>query len=182
MNFVVLDELHTYRGRQGADVAMLIRRVRERLETQGTPIQCVGTSATMATEGSQEDRDVLVADVASRLFGTLVERDCIITETLRRATDETLTVEHVRAQLGPAIDAGLRRGLSNVELAEHPLAVWVETRLGLKPSDDGGAWIRAEPPTSAKGQGRVQTDRLRPASPRELLAPMPAPSVGPVTH
>jgi hypothetical protein len=145
LNFVVLDELHTYRGRQGADVAMLIRRVRERLEGQGVPIQCVGTSATMATEGTREDRDALVADVASRLFGTHVERDCIITETLRRATDETLTVERIRAQLGPAIDTGLRAGLSNVELAKHPLAVWVETRLGLKPSDDGGAWIRAEP-------------------------------------
>jgi hypothetical protein len=145
LNFIVLDELHTYRGRQGADVAMLIRRVRERLEGQGVPIQCVGTSATMATEGTREDRDALVADVASRLFGTPVERDCIITETLRRATDETLTVERVRAQLGPAIDAGLSTGVSNVELAKHPLAVWVETRLGLKPSDDGGAWIRAEP-------------------------------------
>jgi ATP-dependent helicase YprA (DUF1998 family) len=29
--FLVLDELHTYRGRQGADVAMLVRRVKERL-------------------------------------------------------------------------------------------------------------------------------------------------------
>jgi DEAD/DEAH box helicase len=31
LRFLVLDELHTYRGRQGADVAMLVRRVRERL-------------------------------------------------------------------------------------------------------------------------------------------------------
>jgi ATP-dependent helicase YprA (DUF1998 family) len=30
LEFLVLDELHTYRGRQGADVAMLVRRVRER--------------------------------------------------------------------------------------------------------------------------------------------------------
>jgi ATP-dependent helicase YprA (DUF1998 family) len=29
LKFLVFDELHTYRGRQGADVAMLIRRVRE---------------------------------------------------------------------------------------------------------------------------------------------------------
>ncbi len=28
LRFLVLDELHTYRGRQGADVAMLVRRVR----------------------------------------------------------------------------------------------------------------------------------------------------------
>src|SRR5205085_11726272 len=48
LSFLVLDELHTYRGRQGADVAMLIRRVRERLEKAGQPILCVGTSATMA--------------------------------------------------------------------------------------------------------------------------------------
>ena len=31
LEFLVLDELHTYRGRQGADVAMLVRRVKERL-------------------------------------------------------------------------------------------------------------------------------------------------------
>ena len=29
LRFLVLDELHTYRGRQGADVAMLVRRVRD---------------------------------------------------------------------------------------------------------------------------------------------------------
>ena len=31
LDFIVLDELHTYRGRQGADVAMLVRRVRDRM-------------------------------------------------------------------------------------------------------------------------------------------------------
>jgi ATP-dependent helicase YprA (DUF1998 family) len=129
LNFIVLDELHTYRGRQGADVAMLMRRVRERLEVQNRPIQCIGTSATMATEGRKDDRDALVADVASRLFGTPVASDCIITETLRRVTDETLTVERIRAQLGPAIDDGIGQNLSNADLAKHPLAVWAETRL-----------------------------------------------------
>jgi ATP-dependent helicase YprA (DUF1998 family) len=32
LKFLVLDELHTYRGRQGADVSMLVRRVRETLK------------------------------------------------------------------------------------------------------------------------------------------------------
>ncbi len=32
LQFLVLDELHTYRGRQGADVAMLIRRTRDLCE------------------------------------------------------------------------------------------------------------------------------------------------------
>lgn len=53
VRFLVLDELHTYRGRQGADVALLVRRVRERLAPDR--MQCIGTSATMASEGSLED-------------------------------------------------------------------------------------------------------------------------------
>lgn len=44
LRFLVLDELHTYRGRQGADVAMLVRRCRDAFQT--TDLQCVGTSAT----------------------------------------------------------------------------------------------------------------------------------------
>ena len=32
LSFLVLDELHTYRGRQGADVALLVRRVRDALQ------------------------------------------------------------------------------------------------------------------------------------------------------
>jgi ATP-dependent helicase YprA (DUF1998 family) len=50
LDFIVLDELHTYRGRQGADVAMLVRRLRDRLCRASAPI-CIGTSATMASEG-----------------------------------------------------------------------------------------------------------------------------------
>jgi len=45
LKFLVLDELHTYRGRQGADVALLVRRVREALADK---LVCIGTSATMA--------------------------------------------------------------------------------------------------------------------------------------
>src|SRR5690606_38144090 len=50
LQFLVLDELHTYRGRQGADVAMLVRRVRD--ACQSPDLQCVGTSATMASAGT----------------------------------------------------------------------------------------------------------------------------------
>jgi ATP-dependent helicase YprA (DUF1998 family) len=55
LEYLVLDELHTYRGRQGADVAMLVRRVRDRLCPEKTPV-CIGTSATMATEGDDAKR------------------------------------------------------------------------------------------------------------------------------
>ncbi len=61
LEFLVLDELHTYRGRQGADVALLVRRVREQLAPD--KLQCVGTSATMASGGNTQDRNQLVAEV-----------------------------------------------------------------------------------------------------------------------
>ena len=66
LDFLVLDELHTYRGRQGADVAMLVRRVRDRLCPEKAPV-CIGTSATMATEGDDAERAAVVAAVASPL-------------------------------------------------------------------------------------------------------------------
>ena len=50
LRFLVFDELHTYRGRQGADVALLIRRCR--LAFGGHDIICIGTSATMASGGT----------------------------------------------------------------------------------------------------------------------------------
>ena len=84
VEFIVLDELHTYRGRQGADVAMLVRRVRHRLCPDHQPI-CIGTSATMASEGSDTDRATQVASVASRLFGTAISPDAVIDESLARA-------------------------------------------------------------------------------------------------
>ena len=66
LRFLVLDELHTYRGRQGSDVALLVRRVRDAL--QADQLQCVGTSATLAGSGTFESRSS-GREVASDLFG-----------------------------------------------------------------------------------------------------------------
>src|SRR5699024_6081811 len=79
-----LDELHTYRGRQGADVGLLVRRVRS--ACQAPDMQCIGTSATMASGGSLAEQRRQVAQVASRLFGSPVTDERIITETLTSAT------------------------------------------------------------------------------------------------
>ena len=66
LRFLVFDELHTYRGRQGADVAMLIRRCRHAF---GNDVICVGTSATMASGGGSDNRRLEVAKVSQSLFG-----------------------------------------------------------------------------------------------------------------
>ena len=139
LDFLVLDELHTYRGRQGADVAMLVRRVRDRLCKQKAPI-CIGTSATMASEGEEQTRAAAVAKVATRLFGLKVTPDAVIDESLERATDATVTVSSVA--LAQAVDSALSSSLGDDSLRRHPLAVWIELQIGL---NDGQRLTRREP-------------------------------------
>ena len=62
--FIVVDEAHVYDGTQGAEIAMLLRRVRDRVAPT-KPIQCIATSATV---GSDADPGA-VTRFASNLFG-----------------------------------------------------------------------------------------------------------------
>jgi hypothetical protein len=86
LRFLVLDELHTYRGWQGADVAMLVRRVRNTLNA--TNLQCIGTSATLSSTGGFADQQRDIAAIASKLFGDSVLPESVIGETLQRSTIE----------------------------------------------------------------------------------------------
>ncbi|HRI68554.1 MAG TPA: DEAD/DEAH box helicase [Polyangium sp.] len=160
LRFLVLDELHTYRGRQGADVALLVRRVRERLAPD--KLQCIGTSATMASEGSAAEKRKVVADVASRLFATPIEPTSIITETLQRATEEEKHAQNVRKKLGKAIDEPIAAEITDAELKSHPLAIWVETSLGVNPGEGNIGWVRAKPRTMSEAKKDLSHDSGRP--------------------
>ncbi|PZG54412.1 DEAD/DEAH box helicase [Spongiactinospora gelatinilytica] len=134
LHWLVLDELHTYRGRQGADVAMLVRRVRDACEAD--QIQCVGTSATMTTEGSERSRKAKVAETASRLFGVPVSRAHVIGETLERAT-----------AADPAAVADLNLPARSYEaFIASPLAAWVESQFGIVADPETGKLIRPPRP------------------------------------
>jgi Lhr-like helicase len=153
LRFLILDELHTYRGRQGADVALLVRRVREALADH---LQCIGTSATMATEGTAQEKNGKVAEVASRMFGVTVPVANVITETLQRVTPENLLVDDIKSALGPALTAGFQDEPAFTELARHALAIWVELTLGL--TRDEGKWQRARPMTLEDASKRLSQD------------------------
>jgi len=73
LRFLVLDEMHTYRGRQGADVALLIRRLRNRVKSD--LLQCIGTSATLAGGGSYDEQRKEIAKTAAMIFGDEVLPD-----------------------------------------------------------------------------------------------------------
>nr|WP_312351918.1 DEAD/DEAH box helicase [Brucella intermedia] len=141
LDFIVLDELHTYRGRQGADVAILVRRLRNRCTPDKAPI-CIGTSATMASEGSDANRAQAVADVASRLFGVTIGPDSVIDESLERATDDRLKLDDVRSKLASVLTSPMPDTLTDEVLKQHPLAVWTELAIGL---DDGLELKRKKP-------------------------------------
>lgn len=143
LDFIVLDELHTYRGRQGADVALLVRRLRDRLCRDRTPI-CIGTSATMVSDDASTDPAASVAIVASRLFGTQITSDGVIGESLERATDPAISVKSLGDRLASAVTGEIPEALSDAELRSHPLAVWIELEIGL---EDGQRLTRRPPIT-----------------------------------
>jgi ATP-dependent helicase YprA (DUF1998 family)/very-short-patch-repair endonuclease len=145
LEFLVLDELHTYRGRQGADVALLMRRVRQLLGAR--QLQCVGTSATLSSRGTWADQKRDVADLASRVFGTTVLPDDVIGETLERATlplDESNPQDLVA--LTQAVQSGTKRTLDSFEaLQQDPVARWVEGTFGVRPEPQSGQLLRSQP-------------------------------------
>ena len=153
LRFLVLDELHTYRGRQGADVALLVRRVRDALDAEH--MQCVGTSATLAGGGTFAEQQEQVAAVATRLFGAPVQPERVIGETLRRATPEP--------EANPAWNRAARNAPggrrprptpSYDTFVSDPLAAWIETTFGVQ-RDASGRLVRNIPITVSAAAERL---------------------------
>lgn len=65
LRYLIVDELHTFDGAQGTDLACLIRRLRDFLNL-GDSLSCVGTSATL---GGSDGLNAL-QQYASDVFGT----------------------------------------------------------------------------------------------------------------
>jgi superfamily II DNA/RNA helicase/very-short-patch-repair endonuclease len=145
LRFLVLDELHTYRGRQGSDVALLVRRVREACRAER--LQCVGTSATLAGAEDVADQRAEIARVASLVFGTSVSPESVIVETLRRATapwdsaDNALVVS-LRSRVA---DPSHRPPDGYEGFVQDPLTRWIETTFGLQREPRSEQLVRARP-------------------------------------
>jgi ATP-dependent helicase YprA (DUF1998 family) len=130
--FLVFDELHTYRGRQGADVAMLVRRIKARLERPR--VIHIGTSATLVAhrDATPEERRRVVAEFAGRFFGILLGPKQVIEETLEPATvGGPPEPEELRRVIGAPLPSDLEG------LRRHPLARLLEHALGLEQELDG---------------------------------------------
>ena len=140
LKYLVYDELHTYRGRQGADVGLLNRRLHEYTKNE---LVCIGTSATMAAgDDALDEQRRQVAEVAEKIFGRAFEPDHVIGETL------THHFEPLTSELGAlrrAVQAPIDPTDEEVDLRNHALAGWLEHEVGLAVKDN--ILVRREPLT-----------------------------------
>jgi len=101
--FLVLDEAHVYDGAQGSEVALLLRRLRQRVAPQ-TNLQCVATSASLTgSSPAAAPREAMT--FAANLFGatfdyddTDSDRQDLVTSTRQEHLPTptwTLTDEHI---------------------------------------------------------------------------------------
>ena len=152
LRFLVLDELHTYRGRQGSDVALLVRRVRDRLAAE--QLQCVGTSATLAGVGTYDEQRTEVARVATQVFGAEVRPERIIMETLRRTTpDRDMSDAAFIAALTQRVQEPDETPQEYHRFINAPLSIWIESTFGIR--DDGHGRLVRQNPQSISGEHGV---------------------------
>lgn len=142
IKYLVFDELHTYRGRQGSDVSILIRRIKS---AASQPITSIGTSATMISlEGSTLlEQKEKVAEVASTIFGSDIKSHQIVNEYLVRSMGnyKTPTPEDLKK----AIEKGASVEASSEEFEQHATANWIEEQIALEEKE--GILIRRKPTT-----------------------------------
>ena len=91
LRYLVVDELHTFDGAQGTDLACLIRRLRMRLGTPAEKLVCAGTSATLGGDPRE---------YASRIFDQEFDADSIVGEK-RQTIDAFLGDALIRHHLLP---------------------------------------------------------------------------------
>ncbi|NIM13349.1 MAG: DEAD/DEAH box helicase [Candidatus Aminicenantes bacterium] len=145
LRFLVMDELHTYRGRQGSDVALLIRRLRNRVKSER--LQCVGTSATIAGGGTYKEQQKKIAETAELLFGDVFLPENIIGETLKRATKEENLQDRdfINRLKQRVMDIDYVPPTSYEAFTADPLSCWLESTLGIRMEPGSDRLIRQEP-------------------------------------
>ncbi len=115
LKFLVLDEIHTYSGKQGADVAFLIRRLKQRTNTNNKLI-CIGTSATMVSDKASDDSAAAVAEFASRMFGESFKPENVVTET------EDISLEFDGSKISDSFSL-VQSDIDNLDHADYTTAI-----------------------------------------------------------
>ncbi len=97
LQYIVVDELHTFDGAQGTDLSCLLRRLKHKLKTPEEHIACVGTSATVGSDFSA------LTDYASKIFDSEFEHSSVVTED-RYSAEEYLQGTSLTYFKTPTVD------------------------------------------------------------------------------
>ena len=83
--FIVIDEAHTYKGSNGTEIALLLRRLKERIHRHSdSKMICIATSATLGSEDAKDD----LAAFAENIFGEPFDGEDIVTaKRIRRGLE-----------------------------------------------------------------------------------------------
>ncbi len=141
IEYLVYDELHVYKGRQGADVSLLNRRIKSAAKNKN--IICIGTSATMAT-GTIDDQKTEVAKVATRFFDSDFLPENIIVESLTYSTYEVIPSKD---ELISAFKSDIK-DFSKKAILENPITIWLERTIAVR--NEGEHKRRNEPKSLKK--------------------------------
>lgn len=127
LRFLVLDELHTYDGAQGSDVACLIRRLQARLQIPDSTLCPVGTSATVVSD--QGDTLQQLAAFAQQVFDVPFTPDDIIGEE-RVTLNDFLAQPPTRDALPTDLEALAEvTGEKYIAYLERQTRVWFDAAL-----------------------------------------------------
>lgn len=133
LQFIVFDELHTYRGRQGSDVSMLIRRINQLAKKD---LICIGTSATMTSGAGSQERKQAVADVATKIFSKPFSTNQVVEEYLDTCTQFNGKLP-TREELRNSLHQEINDRDQPEKFLSSPLAIWLENRIALERKADG---------------------------------------------
>lgn len=149
LRFLAFDELHTFRGRQGSDVALLIRRIKAQSKN---PINCIGTSATMVSGGTLKDQREVIAKVATTFFGSAFSENQIVMESIIRSLSKK---EITKQQLLQSIHQKPGE-IKEDFIRNNSLIQWLEEKIAL--AEKEGVIIRNKPKTLAQISKDLATD------------------------
>ncbi len=127
LKYLVLDEVHAYRGVQATEIGFLIRRLRDRLKVN--ELRCIATSATLGKKGDPQSIKK-VRDFANALFGDKFDEPNPIYGTAAEPVIEKPSVnpppsayiqaaEAIRAKQDAAHQLGMPQGTLLSEVLAH---------------------------------------------------------------
>ncbi|MGF6882332.1 ATP-dependent helicase YprA (DUF1998 family) [Nocardia sp. GAS34] len=152
LQYVVLDEFHTYDGAQGTDVAMLLRRLGLAVksywdssspvtdEDRARPLGRITPVATSATLGSN-GKPTAMLDFAHTVFGEVFTEDTLVGETrvspAEWLADRDTELDRLYRGVVPAVDDAVERLEALVETSPSNTQLTATVLAGLFERNDG---------------------------------------------